>query len=52
MEALVAFVKRTVSEKHALFRPKFKFMVIVGTSVRPTCTPKDFEKRVVRSFMK
>jgi hypothetical protein len=51
MEALVAFMKRTISEKHTLFRLKFKFMIVIWTSMWPTRTPKDFEKGVV-SFMK
>jgi hypothetical protein len=52
MEALVAFMKRIVPKEHTLFRPKFKFMIVVWTSMRPTRTPKNFEKRVVGSFMK
>jgi hypothetical protein len=52
MEALVIFMKRTIPEKHTLLRPKLQFMIIVRTSMRPTRTSKNFEIRVVMSFMK
>jgi hypothetical protein len=51
MKALVAFVKRTIPKEYTFFRSKLKFATIVGAKVRPTSTPKNLEKCVVRNFM-
>jgi hypothetical protein len=52
MEPLITFMKRIVPEKHRLFRPKLQLMIVVRRGMWPTRTPNNFEKRVVRSFMK
>jgi hypothetical protein len=52
METLVAFVKRTIPKEDTLFGAKLKLATVIGPKVRPTSTAKNFEKSVVREFIK
>jgi hypothetical protein len=52
MKALISFVKGTVAKEHTFFGSKLKFSIVVGSQMRPTGTPKDTEKRVIRGFTK
>jgi hypothetical protein len=51
MKTLVSFMLRAIAKEDTLLRMKFKFALIVRTSVRPTSTTKDFKKSVVREFI-
>ena len=51
MKTLVPFMKRTITKKHALFRPKLQLALVIWTKMRPTRTPKDLEKSIIRSFI-
>ena len=51
MKTLVPFMKRTITKKHALFRPNLQLALVIWTKMRPTRTPKDLEKSIIRSFI-
>ena len=51
MEALVAFMERTIPKEHAFFRPKLKFSTIIWAKMRPTRTPKNLKKGIIRNLM-
>jgi hypothetical protein len=51
MEALIAFVKGTITEENTLFRTKLKLSIVVGPKVRPTRTTKNLEERIIREFL-
>ena len=52
MWTLLTLMLGPVTKEVTLFRTKLKFVFIVRSEVRPTCIPKNFEKHVVRSFLK
>jgi hypothetical protein len=51
MKTFVSFLLRAIAKEDTLLRMKFKFVLIVRASVRPTSTTKDFKKSVVRRFI-
>ena len=51
MKTLVPFMKRTITKKHTLFRPKLQFALVIWAKMWPTRTPKDLEKRIIRNFI-
>jgi hypothetical protein len=51
MKALVAFMKRTITQKYTFLRPKFKLSMIIWTKMGPTGTPEHLKEGIVRSFM-
>jgi hypothetical protein len=52
MKTLVPFVERVIPKEYALLRAKLKLAAIVRMSMRPTRTTENFEKCVVRNFLK
>ena len=51
MKALVAFMKRTITQKHTFLRPKLKLSMIIWTKMGPAGTPEHLKEGIVRSFM-
>ena len=45
-------MKRTIFEKNTHLEAKLKFPGIIFAKTRPTCTPEDTKKRVIRSDVK
>ena len=44
-------MKRAITKKHTLFRPKLQLALVIWTKMWPTRTPKDLEKSIIRSFI-
>ena len=51
MKTLVPFMKRNITKKHALFRPKLQLVLVIWTKMWPTRTPKDLEKHIIENFI-
>jgi hypothetical protein len=51
MKTLVTLMHGTVAKKHTFFRAKLELATVIGTKMWPACTPKNFEKAIVRWLM-
>jgi hypothetical protein len=52
METLVPFMLSTIAKENTLLRTKLELTVVIWASMRPASTTKNFEKGVIRRFMK
>jgi hypothetical protein len=48
IKTLVAFMHRTIPQKHTHLRPEFELVRVIFAETRPTSAPKNAEKGVVR----
>jgi hypothetical protein len=51
LKAFVLFMHRTVPYENTLSRSEGQFPGIVGSQIRPTCTPKYLQIRILRSLI-
>jgi hypothetical protein len=48
----IPFVRWRITKKYTLMRPKFKFVSVIRSQQRKTCTTKNFEKLIIRMLIK
>ena len=51
METFISFVKRAIAQKHTLSGPKLKLMIVIGSKIGLTSTPKHLKEGVIRCFI-